>query len=252
MSEKNYPAVLEELSQPQLIRWAMEGIRRTVIHYGCWFKEVEYQLGMRKAAMVESEAGDRAWGIILNRLAKVCGFEIEDDVPKALKSMNREEILKFIEAVSINWLANDGVWFQSVENRYGMDTAKRCNDVCWSRFSPYEAFRIKELLDLPERAGLEGLKAALGFRMYARINKQSIEDVDDNSFIFRMNDCRVQSARKRKGLQDYPCKSGGMVEYTSFGESIDSRIKTECIGCPPDQHPEEWYCAWKFSLVEIP
>jgi hypothetical protein len=166
--------------------------------------------------------------------------------------MSREELLGFIEAVSINWLANDGVWFQTVEKRYGMDTAKRCNDVCWSRFSPYEAFRIKELLGLSERAGLDGLKKALGFRMYARINRQSIEDVDEHSFIFRMNDCRVQSARKRKNLPDYPCKSAGVVEYSSFGESIDSRIKTECIGCPPDQHPEEWYCAWKFSLVKTP
>ena len=54
-----------------------------------------------------------------------------------------------------------------------------------------------------------------------------------------MNNCRVQSARKRKGLDDYPCKSGGLVEYTSFVEAIDPRIKTECIGCSPDAHPNE-------------
>ena len=65
-----------------------------------------------------------------------------------------------------------------------------------------------------------------------------------------MNDCRVQSARKRKGLDDYPCKSGGLIEYTTFAESIDPRIKTECIGCPPDPHPDEWFCAWRFSIEE--
>jgi hypothetical protein len=129
-----------------------------------------------------------------------------------------------------------------------MDYAKRCNDTCWSRFSPYEALRIKKLLKLPQSPGLEGLKVALGFRMYARINKQSIEEIDETSFIFRMNDCRVQSARKRKGLADYPCRSVGMVEYPFFASAIDQRIETECIGCPPDHHPEEWYCAWKFKL----
>ena len=66
--------------------------------------------------------------------------------------------------------------------------------------------------------------------------------------MFRMDDCRVQSARKRKNLPDYPCKSGGLVEYASFAETIDPRIRTECVGCPPDAHPAEWYCAWKFSL----
>jgi hypothetical protein len=58
----------------------------------------------------------------------------------------------------------------------------------------------------------------------------------------------VQAARKRKGLNDYPCKSGGMVEYTYFARSIDERIITECIACPPDAHPDEWYCAWRFRM----
>ncbi|RLB99966.1 MAG: cytosolic protein, partial [Deltaproteobacteria bacterium] len=88
----------------------------------------------------------------------------------------------------------------------------------------------------------------LEFRMYALINKQSAEDIDENCLIFRMNDCRVQAARKRKGLPDYPCKTAGLVEYSRFAETIDSRIRTECLGCPPDEHPDEWFCAWKFTV----
>jgi len=30
-----------------------------------------------------------------------------------------------------------------------------------------------------------------------------------------------------------PCKSAGLVEYRTFGETIDSRIQCECLGCPP-------------------
>ncbi|MCD4789220.1 MAG: DUF6125 family protein, partial [Bacteroidales bacterium] len=29
------------------------------------------------------------------------------------------------------------------------------------------------------------------------------------------------------------------------------RIKTECICCPPDKHPEEYYCAWRFYISEV-
>ena len=239
-----------KLEKDLLIKWIMDGIRRTIVHYGCWFREVDYQLGIRKAAEIESSAGDLSWSIIIKRLSKVMGFEIEDGVPVALKNKSEEELLQILDAVCVNWLANDGVWFQAVENSFGMDYAKRCNDTCWTRFSPYEAYRIKKLLGLPELAGLDGLKQALGFRLYARINKQSIEEVDEKSFIFRMNECRVQVARKRKGLPDYPCKSAGLVEYPTFAEAIDPRIKTECIGCPPDEHPDDWWCAWKFSLEE--
>jgi len=38
------------------------------------------------------------------------------------------------------------------------------------------------------------------------------------------------------------------VEYTYFARSIDDRIETVCIGCPPDAHPDGWYCAWRFTL----
>jgi hypothetical protein len=129
-----------------------------------------------------------------------------------------------------------------------MNDAKRCNDSVWSQFSPIEAWSIKRLLNLPERPGLEGLKKALNFRIYAQINIQSTAEDGSDSIIFRMNECRVQSARKRKGLDDYPCKSAGLVEYTYFARSIDDRIETTCIGCPPDAHPAEWFCAWRFAL----
>jgi hypothetical protein len=250
MSDKTLPRTIEELSHDQLVQTVLEGFRRTLVHFGLWHREVEHQLGMHNAMEIESAAGDQFWKIMLPRLAEVLGFEVENGVPKALNTKSREELLALIKAASVNWLVNDGVWFQAVENRFGMNYAKCANDTAWTRFSPYEATRIKKMLGLSDRPGLEGLKAALGHRLYAAINVQSIEDVVERSFIFRMNECRVQNARKRRGLDDYPCKSGGLVEYTTFAETIDPRIKTECIGCPPDPHPPEWFCAWRFTLVE--
>jgi hypothetical protein len=82
----------------------------------------------------------------------------------------------------------------------------------------------------------------------ARINKQEIVEEKSDSFVFRMIDCRVQASRRLKGLEDYPCKSIGIIEYRTFAGTIDSRIQTECIGCPPDPPQPGWYCAWKFSL----
>jgi hypothetical protein len=153
-----------------------------------------------------------------------------------------------MEQVSLGWLATDGTWFQAVEHDRGMNDAKRCNDTCWAIFSPVEAESIRHFLKLDRQPGLEGLKRALGFRMYSVINVQSVAEEAPDSFVFRMNDCRVQAARKRKGLADYPCKSAGLVEYTAFARAVDPRIETECVGCPPDDHPEEWFCAWRFSL----
>lgn len=238
----------EDLSRKELAELAVDMLHRTMVHHVFWFKEVEHQMGFEKALEIMETAYEKSKGIQLKRLGKLLGFNLTDGIPEPLLNMSKENLEELIEGLGVNWLAGDGVWFQSVESKYGMLDAKRCNDSCWAWFSPFEAWSVKRLLNLPEQPGIEGLKKALQMRMYAQINVQSIIDESPDSILFQMNDCRVQSARKSKGMDDYPCKSAGMVEYTNFARGIDSRIKTECIGCPPDDHPEEWFCAWRFRL----
>jgi hypothetical protein len=231
----------------------IDGLRLTLLHYGLWFKEVEYQLGLQKAMELEDETWKTAFPIVMKRLAQVLGFEVDSKgVPKSLVEKPGEELKEIITAVSINWLAADGVWFQSVEKDADMFTAKRCTDICWSRFSPLEAFHIKNLTDLPEKGGLEALEKALNLRLYSHINEHEFERPDERTLIYRMSRCRVQEIRNRKGMTDYPCKSGGLVEYSTFARAIDPAIVTECLACPPDPHPEGWFCSWKFSLTRIP
>ena len=118
----------------------------------------------------------------------------------------------------------------------------------WEKFTVIEAIRIMQRHNLPPNGGLESLKKALGYRLYAYLNKQEFVDETPTSFVFRMNECRVQVARARDGREPFPCKEVGIVEYSLFASMIDSRIRTECLGCPPDKkHPDYW-CAWRFSI----
>ena len=162
--------------------------------------------------------------------------------------LTRRDLLGILDDFAKNWLAHDGLWFQAVEKRYGMDSAMDCDREAWETFTQIEAKRIMVRHGIPAGSGLEGLKQALGWRLYARLNKQEIVEDEGDSFVFRMTDCRVQSARKRKGLPDFPCQSVGIVEYAEFARTLDPRITTTCVCCPPDDHPEAYYCAWKFSL----
>jgi hypothetical protein len=166
-----------------------------------------------------------------------------------IEKLSHEQLLELTQNFAKNWLAHDGLWFQAVEKAYGIEKAIELDTEAWRRFSPIEAKRIKALLNLPDNGGLEALKTALEYRLYAVLNKQSSEFVD-GKLRFYMNDCRVQSARKRKGLPDFPCKSVGIVEYSTFAETIDPRIQTHCITCPPDDHPEAYYCGWEFSVKD--
>ncbi len=241
----------EELDQQKRAELVLDMMHRVMVHYTLWFREIEHQMGFEKAM----KAMDYTWKKVRKnavvRLSKELGQEASaEGIPQAFLDMPAEKQLSLMDSIAKVWLAQDGIWFQAVEFSDGMNDAKRCNDSAWGRFSPFEAHSIKEFLQLPEFPGLAGLEQALNFRMYGRLNVQSSHYDEDGALIFEMNECRVQSARARKGLDDYPCKSAGLVEYSRFAAGIDSRIKTECIGCPPDAHPAEWHCAWKFYIPE--
>ncbi len=165
-----------------------------------------------------------------------------------LKKLPRETLEGMLVDFAKNWLAHDGLWFQSVEKATDMTTAIKLDTDAWEWFTKIEAKRIMLRHNIAPNGGLDALKKALGFRLYAVLNEQTITEETENSFVFKMVDCRVQSARKRKELPPFPCKSVGIVEYTEFAKIIDPRIKTECIACPPDKEERDFYCGWKFSI----
>ena len=152
---------------------------------------------------------------------------------KNLADLSREQLEELIEIYSKNWLAMDGVWFQSIERKYDMDEAVYHDVEAWKKFTVIEAKRIKKFLGLSERPGLEGLKKALGLRFHANLNDDEII-IDGNTLIYRSIDCRAQSARKRKGMEMHPCKPVGCVEYAGFASAIDDRITCECLSCHPE------------------
>mgnify|MGYP001262178256 CR=1 FL=1 len=82
--------------------------------------------------------------IEMERLGKSLGFEVKDGIPAPLLNIPREKLLELTGEMGKNWLAMDGLWFQSLEKKYGMNDAKRCNDSCWHRFSQVEARMIKK------------------------------------------------------------------------------------------------------------
>ena len=169
-----------------------------------------------------------------------------------IRSLSKEKLIQLLEDYSKNWLAMDGVWFQSVEQTRGMDEAMRHDAEAWRRYTLIEAKRIKQFLNLPEHPGLEGLALALQLRFYANLNEADlIWNKDKTTLTYRTRECRVQRARERKGMPFHPCKPVGEIEYAGFARTIDSRITCRCLSCFPDVTDPGCCCAWRFELEKL-
>jgi Family of unknown function (DUF6125) len=168
----------------------------------------------------------------------------------AYDALSREELLRALEMFAKNWLAHDGCWFLALEEKLGLDAALELDAAAWGRFAAAEARRLIETFGVQAGGGLKALERALGLRMYALVNEQHGEWSEDGRRLrFVMDRCRVQETRRRKGLADFPCRPVGTVEFTTFARTIDPRIATACVHCPPDAPPGA-VCAWEFTVVE--
>ncbi|MHA2251297.1 MAG: DUF6125 family protein [Candidatus Kariarchaeaceae archaeon] len=164
-----------------------------------------------------------------------------------LNNLSKEDLIKLVKMYAKNWLAHDGCWFQAIEQTDSMEKAIDMDKLSWERFTRIEAKRIAKEFDITIGSGLEGLRRALGYRLYAQLNEDAFS-ADHNKLIYKMMTCRVQAARDRKNLPHFPCKGVGIVEYSGFASTIDPRIQTRCIAAPPDSLERDYHCGWEFIL----
>lgn len=174
----------------------------------------------------------------------------DQEAHRALKELSKERLVELVQIYAKSIIAIDGVWFQSIESTEGMDTAMFHDREAWKRFTVSEARRIKKFLGLSEHSGLKGLAEALEFKATSVSNVYSMQHTND-TLVFRIEECRVQSARAQKDMPYHPCKSVGEVEYAGFARTIDERIQCECLSCFPEVTDESCSCAWKFTLANL-
>ena len=239
---------LEDLRRKEILPLIEDAYRNIASHGGLWFRHADEEFGLDEAIHLDTVAWLAVSETQLSRLFQTQGLKQGKGISSLFNDWSQEHLISLLTDLAKNWLAQDGAWFQAVEKSHGMAKAKKLNDEAWVKFTVIEARRIMHRLQIPSNGGLVALEQALEFRLYARINKQETLWPDKNTLVFRMNDCRVQSARDKKNMMAYPCKSAGIIEYTNFASTIDPRITTRCIGCPPDPHPKEYFCAWEFRL----
>ena len=248
---KHRPArTILDLNRDELLELIRLFMGNVLVHYGMWFTECVHQFGCEQTLELERKAFYRYAPLAMKKLMPHLKSDKSTDMAHPLSQKNHDELVGLIKDLAKTWVASDGVWFQAVETHAGMAAAKEINDRCWANFAKLEASKITRFLGLQPGCGLLGLQAALEFRTYSVINRHTSEVKEDGSLVLTLQECRVQDSRRRKKMDDYPCKTAGVIEYSSFATFVDNRIQTQCLYCPPDPVVSDHYCSWRFVIGE--
>jgi hypothetical protein len=140
----------------------------------------------------------------------------------------------------------DAFWYINLEKEFGTDAANKMNEKVWGRVGALGARDIVKRFDIRDK-GLRGLVDAMGYFPWTILVGYDIVETSDE-VIVNVPDCPVQTARISRGLGEYNCREMHRLEFNGFAHEVDPAIVVQCVHAPPDPHPPDRFCRWRFTV----
>ena len=162
--------------------------------------------------------------------------------------MKKKDLRNYINFLLWHYRVIDAFWYLNISEQFDDSTADDLNEKVWGKAAAMAARDLRQRFNIGEQ-GLGGFVKTLQYFPWCIIVGYQIRETPDE-VILHVPDCPTQTARIKRGLNEYACRAMHQEEFSHFAREIDSRIQVECLFAPPDPHPDDMMCKWRFFIRE--
>jgi len=170
----------------------------------------------------------------------------EDDI-KLIEKIPEDKLVDFIFMHLRDMWTVDGLYYLGIEEKWGTEAATEVDRKVWEVMGKLEARRLKKLFDFTG-IDIPSMIKALRFSGWSLDLEDKEFVIEDDKAIMRNTKCRVQNTRIQKGLKEFGCKPVRFGFLKAFAKEFNPDIIVNCNVCPPDEHPEDLWCEWEFTM----
>ncbi len=170
--------------------------------------------------------------------------QLEAEVAK----LSKEKLVEYAKFQSYNWWNLQGNWMQQITVRYGTEVAAEFDSLIWDRNSKVQAWKLKELFGFT--GTMEELVQAISLSTVFSNVEFEFPERSEKRVRLVVTKCTMQLNRRKGGLPELPCKEPGLLAVAGFASAFNPKIKATCLSCPPDEHTDDEWCHWLFTLED--
>lgn len=158
----------------------------------------------------------------------------------------KEQLVDYIEMIHKNFWTLQGYYVLELEKRYGQNVAMEFDDIAFGRAAEVQVYRLKKFFNLGD--DMTALMKIFDFSEFCSNIKYEFREVTEKRLVWRVTKCPMQQARLKDGLPEIACKLSAIPINEKIAKAINPRMKSICVICPPNSHPEDRWCEFEFKI----
>jgi len=163
-----------------------------------------------------------------------------------LSKCSKDELLEFIDMFQKNWWNLQNNYILYLNNNFGEEAAVKADGHCFSANARVQVYRLSKMFGLKD--DLQSVMDAMILSTIWANGDYDIWKTDEKSFRIKVTNCYQQVRRLEDGMGEFACKPAGFAIAETAGKVINPALDVKCIVCPPDDHPDDVWCEWEFTL----